>query len=105
MENPSADLNVKIQATRMRVREKRSVSTSWEKREMADKVSKYRNHGEVNIHMFRNRFQTHMFHTMSINMYSIKVSKTLDGLFDSASYDKRFRPDFGKQPTNVEVML
>ena len=86
----------------MRVREKRSVSTSWEKREMADKVSKYRNHGEVNIHIFRNRFQ---FHTMSINMYSIKVSKTLDGLFDSASYDKRFRPDFGKQPPNVEVML
>ena len=46
-----------------------------------------------------------MFDTMAINMYSIKVSKTLDGLFDSASYDKRFRPDFGKQPTNVEVML
>ena len=85
----------------MRVREKRSVSTSWEKREMADKVSKYRNHDED----FRYRFQTYIFDTMSINMYSFKVSKTLDGLFDSASYDKRFRPDFGKQPTNVEVML
>ena len=69
MENPSADLKVKIQATRMRVREKRSVSTSWEKREMADKVSKYRNHGEVNIHNLRYRFQTYMFGTMSINMY------------------------------------
>ena len=32
-----------------------------------------------------------------------QVSQTLDGLFDSSSYDKRFRPDFGKRPTNVEV--